>query len=119
MSNTATKAAPKSTVKKTSKDKALKASKAAKKAPTVNKANVEAMKAIAALVDSGCDQVTAKVNKTGSVMWVKILKREELDALGKAVISNIQKATKTFGKNASCNSFTLASSGYKCLHIHG
>ena len=99
--------------KEEAKDLALKTSKAAKKSVKKDEANVMAMTAIRALVESGSKAVTFKENKTGSVMWVQIHKTET--GLENAVISNIRKAAALFKQ--SCNSFTLAYSGYKCLHI--
>lgn len=102
----------------TVKAETLKFSKASKKAAKeqkVDEANKLAMIAIRGLVEAGSKAVTFKENKTGSVMWVQIHKVE--NGLDNAVISNIKKAAAVFGKGASCNSFTLAYSGYKCLHI--
>jgi hypothetical protein len=101
--------------KESARVEALESAKSAKKAKAQDDKTFYAMQAIVALVKSGCEQVSYKSNKSGSVLWVKINNREEIDALGNAVISNIFKAAGLF--NQKCESFTLCKTGTKCLWI--
>lgn len=96
------------------KAKALASSKKAKTAKTVCQANLDAIDALREL---------AKVNKSITVKqfrtahYVKISSGKVLDGLTNAVLNNINKACKLFGKNEECRSFTLYSGGTKTLHI--
>ena len=101
-----------------SKTESVKLSKAAKKAVKTNDANILAMGAIRALVASGSEAVTYKENATGSVLWVKTVESCKIKGLDNAVLSNIKKSVACQGASATCSSFTLAASGYRCLHIH-